>query len=105
LHPDTDTHNIHVLCVLCVVDSFSAIGGPHWRYILANISQAWPSMTLVDRLPGPHATARSRLMAKRKVPFVTVTVTVTVTGWRSWLSPFLPNMCTRDMWMFVHTCM
>jgi hypothetical protein len=26
-------------------------------------------MTLVDRLPGPHATARSRLMAKRKVPF------------------------------------
>jgi hypothetical protein len=25
-------------------------------------------MTLVDRLPGPHATARSRLMAKRKVP-------------------------------------
>ncbi len=26
-------------------------------------------MTLVDRLPGPHATARSRLKAKRKVPF------------------------------------
>jgi hypothetical protein len=46
-------------------------------------------MTLVDRLPGPHATARSRLMAKREVPFpvggadyahvYTVTVTVTVT--------------------------
>ncbi len=39
------------LCVLWVVDSFSAIGGPRWRYITANISQAWPSMTLVDRLP------------------------------------------------------
>jgi hypothetical protein len=26
-------------------------------------------MTLVDRLPEPHATARSCLMAKRKVPF------------------------------------
>ena len=39
-----------VLCVLCVVDSFSAIGGPSWRYITANISQAWPSMTLVDHL-------------------------------------------------------
>ncbi len=31
-----------VLCVLCVVDSFSAIRGPCWRYILSNISQAWP---------------------------------------------------------------
>ncbi len=58
-----------VLCVLCVVDSFSAIGGPLWRYILANILQAWPSMTLVNSLPGPHATARSCLMAKRKVLF------------------------------------
>jgi hypothetical protein len=27
-------------------------------------------MTLVDRLPGLHATARSRLMTKRKVPLL-----------------------------------
>jgi hypothetical protein len=30
--------------------------------------QCLTSMTLVDGLPGPHATARSRLMTKRKVP-------------------------------------
>ncbi len=58
-----------VLCVLCVVDSFSTIGGPHWIYITANISQAWPSMTLVDHLPKPHATAQRLLMAKLKVQF------------------------------------
>ncbi len=39
-----------VLCVLCVVDSFSAIGGPRWRYITANISQA---STLVQWLTHP----------------------------------------------------
>ncbi len=43
-----------VLCVLFVVGLFSAIGGPHWRYITASVSQAWPSMTLVDHLSGPH---------------------------------------------------
>ncbi len=31
------------LCVLCVVVSFSAIGGPRWRYITANISLFYAS--------------------------------------------------------------
>ncbi len=35
---------LYVLCVLCVVVSFSAVRGPRWRYITANISQAWPSI-------------------------------------------------------------
>ncbi len=48
-----------VLCVLCLAGLFSSIRGPHWRYITASISQAWPSMTLVDHLPGQHATAQS----------------------------------------------
>ncbi len=30
-----------VLCVLWVVGLFSAVGGPRWRYITANASQAW----------------------------------------------------------------
>jgi hypothetical protein len=39
--------------VLCVVVPFSAVRGPRWRYITANVSQAWASMTLVDCLsPG-----------------------------------------------------
>ncbi len=57
-----------VLCVLCVMDLFSAIGGPpSWRYITACVSQAWPSMTLVNRLPGPHATANSNSMTNKTV--------------------------------------
>ncbi len=43
------------------------LGGPCWRYITANVSQAWSSMTLVDHdhLQGPHAsvTGQSSLMA------------------------------------------
>ncbi len=35
------------LCVLCVVDLFSAVGGPRWSHITASVSQACPSMTLV----------------------------------------------------------
>ncbi len=41
----------------------------HGPSLKAHHGQRLPSMTLVDRLPGPHATARSRLMAKREVPF------------------------------------
>jgi hypothetical protein len=66
-----------VLCLLCVLSLLrggfiSCNQGPslkvHHSQHLASMPVR-PSMTVVDSLPGPHATARSRLMAKREVPF------------------------------------
>ncbi len=53
-----------VLCVLCVVDLFSALGGPRWRYITADISQAWPSMTLVLTLRMLRGSGNSSLASE-----------------------------------------
>jgi hypothetical protein len=32
------------LCVLCVLDLFSAVGGPRCRHTTASVSRTWPSM-------------------------------------------------------------
>jgi hypothetical protein len=53
-----------ILCIVCVVDLFPAVGGPCWSSITASVSQAWPSMQPVDCLPGQHAVAWSSLMTK-----------------------------------------
>jgi hypothetical protein len=62
---------LYVLCVLCVVGFIFRTWGPllkvHCDIRPVSHKRDQACRTLVDRLPGPQATARSRLMTKRKV--------------------------------------